>query len=53
MAVCWSGSMIICKDCGNETIKLEDEDGSLSDGGSYERFKCTKCNKIMYIELPD
>ena len=40
--------------CGGlEFEQLEDEYGSLAQGGSYERCRCVKCGKISYSELPD
>ncbi len=32
---------------------LEDEYGSLADGGSYEVYECTTCHKRKYVQLPD
>ena len=58
MATCWTGAEVRCKACKGETVDLEDEYGSLSDGGSFERFACTdpKCpefRRMIYVELPD
>lgn len=57
-ASCWSGAKVFCPGCKGPTRDLDDEYGSLSDGGSYERFKCVKpttehCRKTIYVELPD
>jgi hypothetical protein len=30
-----------------------DEYGSLADGGSYQRLRCTECHRIAYDPLPD
>jgi hypothetical protein len=32
---------------------LEDEYGSLADGGSYEVYKCRRCPELWYVPLPD
>ena len=41
-------------ECGNnEFDDMEDEYGSLGDGGSYERCRCTSCGKVHYSMLPD
>jgi hypothetical protein len=29
------------------------EDGSLSDGGSYDRYECPNCGKRFWVEIPD
>jgi hypothetical protein len=47
-----------CKTCGGPTRDLDDEYGSLADGGSYEWFECINhpeagCSKTIYVELPD
>jgi hypothetical protein len=57
-AHCWSGAPIYCPKCNGATKALEDEYGSLSDGGSYERFECIdklgdECGKTIYVEMPD
>lgn len=57
-ARCWSGAEIWCRACGGPTRDLDDEYGSLADGGSYERFECVEpkgplCRKTLYVELPD
>jgi len=54
-AHCWSGAPIYCQTCRGPTRALEDEYGSLAEGGSYERFECTsdKAHKTIYVEMPD
>lgn len=57
-ARCWTGAEVRCRKCGGFTRALEDEYGSLADGGSYERFECVEpmapeCRETIYIELPD
>lgn len=55
-ARCWTGVEVRCKTCGGPTVDLDDEYGSLADGGSYERFACKdpKCpQETMYVQLPD
>jgi hypothetical protein len=57
-ATCWSGAPIWCRECGGATKALEDEYGSLADGGSYERFECLehkgqRCALTIYVEMPD
>ena len=32
---------------------VEDEYGSLADGGSYEKLRCRSCGRITYSPLPD
>lgn len=32
---------------------IDEEYGSLSDGGSYEKYKCPNCGKIFKVSLPD
>jgi hypothetical protein len=34
-------------------ISIGQEDGSLSDGGSYEKLKCTSCGRIAYSPMAD
>lgn len=31
----------------------DDECGSLGSGGSYEIYKCVRCGKRKYYQLPD
>lgn len=57
-AACWSGAKVWCSGCGGPTRDLDDEYGSLAEGGSYERFECVaptteRCRRTIYIELPD
>lgn len=50
---CWGGRLKPCT-CGADVWSDgEDEYGSLADGGSYERFICGHCKRIIYVELPD
>lgn len=50
---CYMGRLNPCS-CGADVWDNgEDEYGSLADGGSYERFKCGHCKKVIYVELPD
>lgn len=32
---------------------LDDEHGSLADGGSYEHYRCRRCGRHAYSPLPD
>jgi len=42
------------RDCAHERVEyVEDEYGSLADGGSYEVHRCTACDKLIYVPLPD
>ena len=51
---CCGGRLAPCKKCGADVWgNGEDEYGSLSDGGSYERFICGNCRHTIYVELPD
>ena len=34
-------------------VFVETEYGSLGDGGSYDVYKCSKCGKRKYVQLPD
>lgn len=55
-AKCWTGASIYCPTCKGPTKSMEEEYGDLSDGGSYERFKCLNANckqTTIYVELPD
>ncbi len=52
-AKCWSGALVYCKNCRGSTTALDDEYGSLGDGGSYEQFQCNDCGVTTYVELPD
>jgi hypothetical protein len=57
-ATCWSGAKVWCRSCKGPTEALDDEYGSLADGGSYERFICAEhkgqaCADIIYVQLPD
>ena len=54
-ATCWSGAKVWCRVCKGPTRALEDEYGSLADGGSFERFECIedKLHPTVYVELPD
>ena len=57
-AHCWAEVEVRCKKCGGWTVDLDDEYGSLSDGGSFERFRCAEpmapeCRDVIYVELPD
>jgi hypothetical protein len=36
-----------------ESDYLGDEEGSLSDGGSYEIYRCRICGLKYYVPLPD
>lgn len=40
-------------ECDHNYVYDDDEYGSLSDGGSYEIFICTKCKHKLYSQLPD
>ena len=51
MAEDWAGRAVKCE-CGSEdTIYLADEEDEF--GVSYEVFRCNKCEKNTYVELPD
>lgn len=55
-AKCWTGDEVWCPTCGGPTNKLNDEYGSLAEGGSFEKFKCrnARCPQLtIYVELPD
>lgn len=57
-AYCWNGARVWCARCGGPVRDLDDEYGSLEQGGSFERFECIdqktpECRRIIYIELPD
>lgn len=30
-----------------------EEYGSLGDGGSYEKLRCRRCDRVAYSQLPD
>lgn len=32
---------------------IEDEYGSLAEGGSYEIYECRKCGQKHYCQMPD
>jgi ribosomal protein L37E len=34
-------------------VYVDDEYGSLADGGSYEIYDCSTCGKRKYVQLPD
>lgn len=37
----------------NDAKVLYSEDGSLSDGGSFDRYECPHCGFRFWVELPD
>ena len=39
--------------CEHDWKYEDDEYGSLASGGSYEIYRCTKCGKRDYVQLPD
>ena len=39
--------------CEHDWKYEDDEYGSLASGGSYEIYRCTKCGKKNYVQLPD
>lgn len=41
------------KDCEHDYEYVDDEYGSLADGGSYEMHDCSKCGHRIYVPLPD
>lgn len=41
------------EDHEHDWVYVDDEYGSLADGGSYEIYKCKKCAQISYSQLPD
>lgn len=40
-------------ECEGTCRYVDDEYGSLEQGGSYEQWKCDKCGRITWIPLPD
>lgn len=40
-------------ECNGTMMYVDDEYGSLADGGSYERFTCDTCGRVHYSPLPD
>lgn len=55
-ATCWTGAEVRCPICKGPMRDLDDEYGSLAEGGSYERFECVdeQCRQqTIYIQLPD
>ena len=51
---CCGDRLLPCKKCGADVWSFgEDEYGSLSDGGSYERFECGHCGNVIYVPIPD
>jgi hypothetical protein len=39
--------------CDHTWVYVEDEYGSLGDGGSYEAYKCSNCNRKSYVQMAD
>lgn len=37
----------------HDYVYVDDEYGSLAEGGSYEIHKCTRCGRVTYFQLPD
>ena len=37
----------------DDTVEIGDDYGSLSDGGSYVRYRCNNCGHEFWVTLPD
>jgi hypothetical protein len=37
----------------HDWVQLDDEYGSLAQGGSYEVWECSVCGQRRYVQLPD